>query len=252
MHLTKAGGSTVEWILRREARARNYTRAQERKYLYGKEVPLSKLGRNSHLTTMLREPLARFSSYVHFRRYDIKSKYQRHGRNLLWSAKAFSNLYARMLTNVPTGVQYSERAARQCRRSKSILSSKFAVVGTSERMLETMAAMGYVFQFKSFPLFGRINQQIGAPDVSELPKSIKLAVKRMNRCDENLFKTANLLLDKTIECLGSDFQEYLREFKAAQEQFMKDNPGCLESCVMYGKAHRSGKIADPQRENTQS
>ena len=250
MHLTKAGGSTIEWVLRREARSRNYTRAQERKYLYGKEVPLRKLGRSSHLTTMLREPMARFSSYIHFRRYDIKSKYQRHGRNLLWSAKAFSNLYTRMLTNVPTGVQYSEQAARQCRRAKSILSSKFAVVGTSERMLETIAAMGYVFEFKSFPLFGRINQQIGAPDVSELPNSVKSAVKRMNRCDGHLFKIANLLLDKTINCLGSGFQEYLREFEAAQERFMKDNPGCLESCVLYGKIHRSGKIVGAEKEIT--
>jgi len=102
---------------------------------------------------MLREPSSRFASYVYFRRFDIKSKYQRHGRDLVWSAKAFSNLYTRMLTNVQTGIQYNYKASQGCFSAKKILREKFAVVGTSERMLESLAMVGYVFHFRTFPVF---------------------------------------------------------------------------------------------------
>ena len=36
---------------------------------------------------------------------------------------------------------------------------RFAVVGTSERMLESMAVMGYVFSFQNFPVFGRLTSK---------------------------------------------------------------------------------------------
>ncbi|CAL6334572.1 unnamed protein product [Bathycoccus prasinos] len=40
-------------------------------------------------------------------------------------------------------------------------------------MLESMAVMGYVFSFQNFPVFGRVNQQIGAPKFSAFSTKAK-------------------------------------------------------------------------------
>lgn len=242
MHVTKAGGTTVEWVLHRESIARNYSRFLERKNLYAKEVPLMKLPKGVHYFTMLREPGSRFASYVYFRRFDIKSKYQRHGRDLVWSAKAFSNLYTRMLTNVQTGIQYNYKASQGCISAKKILREKFAVVGTSERMLESLAIVGYVFHFKTFPVFGRINQQIGAPSFSAFTPLVRSYVINANKCDIILHKAANMILDQIIQCLGSDFSKYLDAFTKVQSDFEKNTPGCIGKCINYGDTHRSGKF----------
>lgn len=73
-----------------------------------------------------------------------------------------------MLSGIPTGYQYARKASgtKECSKAKKILEERFAVVGTSQRMLESMALLGYVFAFQNFPVFGRINQQIGAPNFS--------------------------------------------------------------------------------------
>jgi len=243
MHITKAGGTTVEWVLHREASARNYSRISERRNLYAKEVPLFKLPKSANFVTMLREPTARFASYIHFRKFDTSSKYQRHGRELLWTARAFSNLYTRMLNGIPTGYQYAERASasKECTKAKKILEERFAVVGTSERMLESMAVMGYVFSFQNFPVFGRINQQIGAPKFSAFSTKVRMRVIKENKCDRMLYKVADNLLDRAMNCLGSKFTEYLEAFSEAQHKFTNSSPSCIGKCIKYGEVHRSGK-----------
>ena len=250
MHITKAGGTTVEWVLHREAKARSYSRVLERRNLYAKEVPFFKLPKSAHFVTMLREPTSRFASYTHFRKYDTRSKYQRHGRELLWTARTFSNLYTRILTGIPTGYQYAERASasRECSKAKKILEERFAVVGTSERMLESMAVMGYVFHFQNFPVFGRINQQIGAPKFSVFSSRVRLRVVKENKCDIMLYKVADSILDRAIKCLGSEFIEYLEAFTEVQDKFTNSSLGCIGKCITYGEIHRSGKTRNSRNE----
>jgi hypothetical protein len=250
MHITKAGGTTVEWVLHREATARNYSRVSERRNLYAKEVPLLKLPKGANFVTMLREPTSRFASYVHFRKYDTSPKYQRHGRELRWTARTFSNLYTRVLSGIPTGYQYAERASagKECSKAKKILEERFAVVGTSERMLESMAVMGYVFSFQNFPVFGRINQQEGAPKFSAFSSSVRSLIIRENKCDRMLYKVADNILDRAITCLGSQFIEYLDAFTEAQGKFTKSSPGCIGKCIKYGETHRSGKARNSKQQ----
>ena len=161
MHITKAGGTTVEWVLHREASARNYSRISERRNLYAKEVPLFKLPKSANFVTMLREPTARFASYIHFRKFDTSSKYQRHGRELLWTARAFSNLYTRMLNGIPTGYQYAERASasKECTKAKKILEERFAVVGTSEGCLSLWLSWVTSFLFRTFLFLARLTSK---------------------------------------------------------------------------------------------
>ncbi|CAL6339087.1 unnamed protein product [Bathycoccus prasinos] len=98
-------------------------------------------------------------------------------------------------------------------------------------MLESMAVMGYVFSFQNFPVFGRINQQIGAPKFSAFS----------TKCDRMLYKVADNLLDRAVNCLGTKFTEYLEAFSEAQHKFTNSSPSCIGKCIKYGEVHRSGK-----------
>ena len=108
-------------------------------------------------------------------------------------------------------------------------------------MLESMAVMGYVFSFQNFPVFGRINQQIGAPKFSAFSTKVRMRVIKENKCDRMLYKVADNLLDRAVNCLGTKFTEYLEAFSEAQHKFTNSSPSCIGKCIKYGEVHRSGK-----------
>jgi len=240
LHFTKAGGTNIEWILTRESLARRYQKIDKKRYLYSNEDDISALPRASHFMTILRELVSRFASYVHFRRFDTIEKFRKHGTNLEWTAKTYSNIYTRRLLHIASGKARHHLTVKRCAAALRVLQTKFALVGTTERLLETVALMGYIFRFESFPIFGRVNQQIGSPGVSDLSKFILRHVKKLNKCDAKLHEVANTMLDQTIKCVGSDFQTYFESFKYIQKNFTLHNPGCIETCVNYGERHRTG------------
>jgi hypothetical protein len=148
-----------------------------------------------------------------------------------------------MLNGIPTGYQYAERASapKECAKAKKILEERFTVVGTSERMLESMALMGYIFSFVNFPVFGRINQQIGAPSFSVFPPKVRSRVLNENKCDVMVYDVVDNILDRAIKCLGPGFKKYLKAFKEAQDKFTNTAPSCIGKCIKFGEIHRSGK-----------
>ena len=152
MHITKAGGTTVEWVLHREASARNYSRISERRNLYAKEVPLFKLPKSANFVTMLRKPTTRFASYIHFRKFDTSSKYQRHGRELLWTARAFSNLYTRMLNGIPTGYQYAKehQQVRSAQKQRKFLRRDLQLLEHLKGCLSLWLSWVTSFLFRTF------------------------------------------------------------------------------------------------------
>lgn len=245
LHLTKAGGSNVEAVLKREIERRGLSRAEGREALwYGEVKGAWKVPKNLHQVTMLREPTSRFASYVFFRKYDVKSKYRKHAKNIGWTMECFSNLYTRVLMGCEIGARNAHCAKSQCEKAKAKLRSQFALVGTSERMLESIALIGYLYRFQEPPLFGRVNVQEGSPGVKGLPQKILPQIVKENKCDIELHAIADQMLTDTIACLGQGFQDYLENFTAAQRQHEKDNPGCEDSCVKYGESHRAGHAVE--------
>jgi hypothetical protein len=249
LHLTKAGGTTVEWVLENEKKSRGFSRG-----IFAAEVPYKQLHKNRYAFTFLRDPISRFASYVHFRRYDKRAKFRAHGTNLRWSLRNLSNLYTRRITGIPdgNGKDYEQKESRKyfrrsqsdkiCLEAKSLLRNKFAVVGTSERMLDSLALVGFAFNFKNFPVFARINQQINNPGVDGLPDSVKEEFDLYNSCDIDLYNMANQMVDDAILCLGAKFQSYLKNFTLMQSKFVRSNPGCIKDCVNYGEIHNHGIV----------
>ena len=240
--MTKAGGSTVEWVIKREQLIRNFPSDN----LICKETGFSNLVKNRtgiHLSTMLRQPVSRFVSFMNFRRYDSRSKMRHLGTDYKYALNRYSNIYSRFLLDIPSGKYepiYKKRVVARCHEAHKKLRENFAVVGTSERFLETIAVIAYVFRFEDFPVFGKINKQIGSPGISSIDKKALKTILKENKCDESLYRTANLMLDENISCLGEPFQKYLQKFRHVQEEFVQKNPFCIEVCVEYGKPHVHG------------
>ena len=127
-----------------------------------------------------------------------------------------------------------------CEKAILKLRNRFAVVGTTERLLESLAVMAYSFKFIDFPVFGRVNVQVGAPPAADVSERARKMIERGNDCDMLLFDVANSLLDEAITCLGDEFQAYLKKFKLEQSHFSRSNPFCIKYCVEFGKPHVAG------------
>lgn len=249
LHLTKAGGTTVEWVLSREKKVRNSNRG-----IYAGEVQYGELHKAQYRFTLLRQPLDRFASYVHFRRYDKRENMRYHGIYTRWSILNFSNFYMRRINGIPDGndKRYQARFARKyfkasqsatgCEKAKARLQRRFAVVGTSERMLETLALAGFVFKLQNFPIYGRVNQQLNNPGTGGLSEEIQAQFEQLNNCDTELYALANTMLNDALYCLGQPFKSYLKSFKEKQEEFSRLNPVCIKDCVTYGTWHVHGKV----------
>ena len=243
MHMTKAGGSTVEWVIKREQLIRNFSSDS----LFCKETSFARLVKNRtgiHFSTMLRRPVSRFVSFMNFRRYDSRKKMRHLGTNYKYALSRYSNIYARFLLDITSGNKdaplYKKRIVARCIEAHKKLRKNFALVGTSERFLESIAVIAYVFRFEDFPVYGIINKQIGSPGISSIDKKALKTIRDENKCDESLYRTANLMLDESISCLGQPFQKYLQKFRRVQKEFSQNNPFCIEECVEYGKPHLHG------------
>lgn len=181
-----------------------------------------------------------------------------HGIYTRWSVLNLSNFYMRRITGIPDandkGYQArfarkyfkASQSARGCDKAKARLQGRFAVVGTSERLLETLALVGFVFKLQKLPIYARVNQQINNPGIRGLSEDIQAQFRQRNKCDAELYELANTMLDDALYCLGQPLQSYLASFKKAQEEFSRLNPGCIKDCVIYGMWHLHGKVKKKQ------
>lgn len=165
------------------------------------------------------------------------------GQNLERTEPTLDGPYATCLTYVQEGLLESQMETEKITRgkyfrrsqsekicleaNKSLLRNKFAVVGTSERMLHSLALVGFAFNFKNFPVFAHVNQQINNPGLDGLPDSVKEEFDLYNSCDTGLYNMANQILDNAMLCLGAKFQSYLKNSTLMQSKFARSNPGCI-------------------------
>lgn len=156
MHVSKAGGSTVDWVLQRELVSRKSTShilSLERNYAtFTKNSPLI------HMSTILRSPVSRFMSGKYFYMYDIRPRKSRRARRKdKVQMQEVGNTYTRFILNIPFGREGSllmKKDKDTCEKAILKLRNRFAVVGTTERLLESLAVMSYSFKFIDFPVFG--------------------------------------------------------------------------------------------------
>ena len=66
-----------------------------------------------------------------------------------WTVDCFSNVYGRVMLGCGIGAANSGCAkGPKCDKAKAKLRSRFALVATSERMLESVALLGYLYRFQ--------------------------------------------------------------------------------------------------------
>jgi len=200
--------------------------------------------RKGWYATGLREPIARFDSYLAFRRYEIMQKFRREALDPFGTALIYNNIYAKALlpcTKVGARDHHAcgvlpGKSQKACSKAESLLRNSFSIVGTTERLVETFALINYVFNFSTPAYLKRVNVQLGATPI--LPKEKLKKYRKLFACDQKLYETAKELLDSSISCLGGEFQVYLKRYKESQRKITHE---CESMCVEYGKPHRGGR-----------
>ncbi|KAK3257888.1 hypothetical protein CYMTET_33040 [Cymbomonas tetramitiformis] len=248
-HLTKAGGTTVDGLLKQEAdhhgiplinirffnQVQGVTIDKGRPAFYTTEVWhqkwRQKFLRAGYLKfTVIRDPLERALSWFYFRKADPRPKYQHYKKMSLQRFLRDSsnhNFYLRAFQ-----IRWSADVALSARKIGSelyrvspndvlaMLEREFVVVGVLERMAETMGAVRRLFGLNSTqPVYSQ-NMHSGRPKAKEVMSLHDIKVfRRHNRADIAIYQRATELFNTTIKALAQEaaFVSYVRTQRAVDE-----------------------------------
>lgn len=160
--------------------------------------------------TLLRDPVERVVSLYYYAKLHETMSLEEFVRAPPF--KEVDNDQTRRIAGVNPAVGGCTRATLDAAREN--LRRRFAVVGTTERMEETLALLnlklGWSREVVSFPR----NVNAARPASATLPRETIEAVRGCNELDFELWRFASELMDARIAAEGSKFQDEFERYKA--------------------------------------
>ena len=158
---------------------------------------------------MLRDPVERVASLYHYLQMEGRVSIEEFARRPPF--KEVDNDQTRRVAGVDPPV--GACTADDLERAKAHLREHFAVVGTTERLAETVVlldrAFGWGRAVASYPR----NVNADRPAVDALPAAAVEAVRERNALDVELHAYAESLLDEAVEAGGGALQRELAAFR---------------------------------------
>ena len=222
LHIVKAGGTSLRWVLEDQFPCKNVLRCYESKGCTLDQVLAIPEKRKkqfqffvSHYSfgthelfpqpatyiTMLREPIARsISQYYSFIYEDPKGKWNNSVRSIAgyihnMKKVKYDNLQVRYIANVP---QEDELTIEHLEIAKDNLQNYFSAVGITERFEESLALYSKVFGWKKLT-YVRRNITKSKPDDIQLESHLLKLLNKYNELDLALYKFCLSLFDSQLE-----------------------------------------------------
>lgn len=171
------------------------------------------VARPSLYVTLLRDPVERVVSLYYYAKLHETMSLEEFARTPPF--KEVDNDQTRRLAGVNPTVGGCTRATLDAAREN--LRQHFAVVGTTERMEETLALLnvklGWSREVVSYPR----NVNTARPSSDALTPEAAEAVRARNELDHELWRYASELLDLGIAAEGQKFRDELARYKALTE-----------------------------------
>ena len=171
------------------------------------------VARPSLYVTLLRDPVERVVSLYYYAKLDETTSLEEFARTPPF--REVDNDQTRRIAGVNPPVGGCTRATLDAAREN--LRRHFAVVGTTERMEETLALLnvklGWGRDVVSYPR----NVNAARPASESLTSEAAEAVRARNELDYELWRFASELLDESIAAEGQKFRDELARYKALTE-----------------------------------
>lgn len=167
------------------------------------------INRTFRYITVLREPVSRVISLYRYLKLEGSMSLEEFAR---------STQYQELNNDQTRRIAGGEPAIRPCTRkdletAKQNLQNHFAVVGTTERIDETLALLklsfGWDKKIASYPR--NVNARSGSDPI---PEAVINILQEKNRLDRELYDFADQLMNEKIAACGSEFANMLQQQKA--------------------------------------
>ncbi|MET0648975.1 MAG: polyhydroxyalkanoic acid system family protein [Pyrinomonadaceae bacterium] len=168
------------------------------------------VARPSTYVTLLRDPVERVVSLYYYAKLHETTSLEEFARTPPF--KEVDNDQTRRIAGVNPPVGGCTRATLDAAREN--LRRHFAVVGTTERMEETLALLNVKLGWSSDVVSYPRNVNAARPATASLTHEAAEAVRARNELDHELWRYASELMDANIAAEGQKFLDELERYKA--------------------------------------